>query len=108
MSAAPAPPALVPRSLLFLFFSPCSNVGVSLQLGEVGGRAHEHAAPSLQTALLVREAESLHELVDVDAAVVVAVDGHCQVGDGLVRDFHLQVDAEQLPGLTEVLHADEA
>lgn len=89
-------------------FSRCSNVWVSLQLGEVGGRAHEHAAPSLQTALLVREAERLHELVNVDAAVVVAVDGHGQVGDGLVCDLHLEVDAEQLPGLPEVLHTDEA
>lgn len=66
-----------------------SNVGVYVQLGEVGGRAHEHAAPPLQPALLVREAEGLHELVDVDAAVLVAVDGDGQVGDGLVCDLHL-------------------
>lgn len=85
-----------------------SNVGVHVQLGEVGGRPHEHAAPSLQPALLVREAEGLHKLVDVDAAVLVTVNGDGQVGDGLVRDLHLQVDAQQLPGLPEVLHADEA
>lgn len=85
-----------------------SNVGVHVQLGEVGGRPHEHAAPSLQPALLVREAEGLHELVDVDAAILVAVNGDGQVWDGLVRDLHFQVDAQQLPGLPEVLHADEA
>lgn len=92
-------------------FSLCSlrsYVGVSLQLGEVGGRAHEHAASSLQPTLLVREAKGLHELVDVDAAVLVPVDGDGQVGDGLVRDLHLQVDAQQLPGLPEVLDGDEA
>lgn len=77
--------ALCFQSLL----SPLSYVGVSLQLGEVVGRAHEHAASSLQPALLVREAEGLHELVDVDAAVLVPVDGDGQVGDGLVRDLHL-------------------
>lgn len=85
-----------------------SDVGICVQLGEVGGRAHEHAPPPLQAALLVREPEGLHELVDVDAAVVVAVDGDRQVGDGIIRDLHLQVDAQQLPGLPEVLHGDEA
>lgn len=85
-----------------------SNVGVSLQLGEVGGCAHEHAASSLQAALLVREAEGLHELVNVDAAVLVAVDGDGQVGDGVVRDLHFEVDAQQFPGLPKVLNGDEA
>ena len=81
-----------PRSLSVFSLSLgllCSDVGVLVQLGEVGGRAHEHAAPSLQPALLVREAEGLHELVDVDAAVLVSVNGDGQVGDGLVRDLHL-------------------
>lgn len=85
-----------------------SNVGIHVQLGEVGGRPHEHAATSLQPALLVREAKGLHELIDVDATIVVAVDGDGQIRDGLVRDLHLQVDAQQLPGLPEVLHANEA
>lgn len=83
------------------------NVGVHVQLGEVVGRPHEHAATSLQPALLVREAEGLHELVDVDATILVAVDGDGQIRDGVVRDLHLQVDAQQLPGLPEVLHANE-
>lgn len=70
-----------------------SNVGVYIQFGEVSGRPHEHAATSLQPALLVCEAEGLHKLVNVNAAVLVAVNGDSQVGDGLVRDLHLQVDA---------------
>lgn len=66
-----------------------SDVRVALQLGQVGRGDHEHAAPSFQAALLVRQPEGLHELVNVDAAVVVAVDGDGQVGDVLVCDFHL-------------------
>lgn len=95
---SPAPPSAAclpgvesePGSLsVFSLCSLHSNVGVPLQLCEVVGGAHEHAASSLQPALLVREAEGLHELVDVDAAVLVAVDGDGQVEDGLVRDLHL-------------------
>lgn len=52
-----------------------SNIGICVQLGEVGVGAHEHAAASFQPALLVCEAEGLHELVDVNAAILVAVDG---------------------------------
>lgn len=100
--------SLCRERLHICFESAGSYVGVGLQLGEVGRRGHEHAASTLQAALLVREPESLHELVDVDAAVVVAVDGLGQVADVFVRDLHLQVDAEQLPRLPEVLHADEA
>lgn len=85
-----------------------SDVTLALQLGQVGRRDHEHAAPPLQAALLVRQPEGLHELVNVDAAVLVAVDGDGQVGDVLVGDFHLQVDAQELPRLPEVLHRDEA
>lgn len=66
-----------------------SNVGIRAQLGEVGVGAHEHAAAPLQPALLVREAEGLHELVYVDAAVLVAVNCDGQIRDGVIRDLHL-------------------
>lgn len=101
-----SPPVCAPGHPLFTLWR--SDVGVYVQLGEVGGRSHEHAAPSLQPALLVREAEGLHELINVNAAIVVAVYSDGQVRDGIVCDLHLQVDAQQLPGLPEVLHGDEA
>lgn len=37
------------------------------------------------------QAESLHELVDIDAPVLVKVNALCQVSHGLVADFHLKV-----------------
>lgn len=51
----------------------------------------------------IRQPESLHELVDVDAAVLVEVDARCQVCYGLVADVHLEMGAQELPGLTELL-----
>lgn len=97
-----------PKNVSALDLSPRSDVELALQLGQVGRGDHEHAAPPLQAALLVRQPKGLHELVDVDAAVVVAVDGDGQVGDVLVGDLHLQVDAQELPRLPEVLHRNEA
>lgn len=54
----------------------------------------------------VGQPESLHELVDVDAAVLVEVDAGRQVCYGLVADVHLEVGAEELPGLTKLLVGD--
>lgn len=51
----------------------------------------------------VHQPESLHELVDVDAAVLVEVDARRQVCYGLVADIHLEMGAQELPGLTELL-----
>lgn len=53
------------------------------------------------------EAESLHELVDVDAPVLVEVDALSQVGDGLVTDLRFQMRAQEFPGLTELLERDQ-
>lgn len=54
----------------------------------------------------VGQTKSLHELVDVDAAVLVEIDAGRQVGDSLVADVDLQVGAEELPGLTKLLVGD--
>lgn len=51
----------------------------------------------------VRQPESLHELVDVDAAVLVEVNARRQVCYGLVADIHLEMGAQEFPGLTELL-----
>lgn len=51
----------------------------------------------------VHQPESLHELINVDAAVLVEVDARRQVCYGLVADVHLEMGAQELPGLTELL-----
>lgn len=53
-------------------------VFVWVERGKIVRGGHEHAAPPLQPTLLVGEAEGFHELVNVDGAVTVAVDGHRQ------------------------------
>lgn len=53
------------------------------------------------------KAESLHELVDVDAPVLVEVHALSQVGDGLVADLHFQMGAQEFPGLMELLERDQ-
>ena len=55
----------------------------------------------------LNQTERLHELVDVYAAVFVEVDAEGQVWDGLVGDVGLQVGAQKLPSLTELLEWDE-
>lgn len=55
----------------------------------------------------VHQPESLHELVDVDAAILVEVHALGQVRDGLVADFHLKMRAQEFPGLTELLKRDQ-
>lgn len=56
---------------------------------------------------VVHEPKGLHEFVDVDAAVLVEVDAVGQIHYGLVTDVHLQVRAQQPPGLTEFLEGDQ-
>lgn len=51
----------------------------------------------------VHQPKSLHELVNVDAAVLVEVDARRQVCYGRVADVHLEMGAQELPGLTELL-----
>lgn len=55
----------------------------------------------------VNHSESLQELGEVDAAVLVEVDASCQVVDGSVVDVHAQVSAEETPGVTKLLGGDE-
>lgn len=55
----------------------------------------------------VDQAERLHELVDIDAPVLVEVDALRQVCHGLVADLHLEVRAQELPGLMELLKRDQ-
>lgn len=53
------------------------------------------------------QAESLHELVDIDAPVLVEVDALGQVCHSLVTDVHLQVRAQEFPGLMKLLKRDQ-
>lgn len=55
----------------------------------------------------VYQPECLHELVDVDAPVLVEVNALGQVCDGLVTDLHLKMRAQELPGLTKLLERDQ-
>lgn len=55
----------------------------------------------------VHQPESLHELIDIDAAVLVEVDALGQVHYGLVTDVHLKMRAEEFPGLTKLLKGDQ-
>lgn len=55
----------------------------------------------------VDQAERLQELVDIDAPVLVEVDALRQVRHGLVADLHLEVRAQELPGLVELLKRDQ-
>lgn len=55
----------------------------------------------------VHQSEGLHELVDVNVAVLVEVDALGQVRDCLVANFHLQMRAQELPGLTKLLKRDQ-
>jgi len=55
----------------------------------------------------VHQPEGLHELVDVDAAVLVEVDALGQVCDGLVADLRLQMRAQEFPGLMKLLERDQ-
>lgn len=55
----------------------------------------------------VHQPESLHELIDIDAAVLVEVDALGQVCDGLVADLHLKMRTQEFPGLTELFERDQ-
>lgn len=55
----------------------------------------------------VHKPEGFHELVNVDAAILVEVDAVRKVHNGLVADVHLQMRAQQLPCLTELLERDQ-
>lgn len=55
----------------------------------------------------VHQPESLHELIDIDAPVLVEVDALGQVCYGLVTDVHLKMRAQELPGLTKLLERDQ-
>lgn len=68
--------------------------------GEKGGWFHSAAGRE------VCQPKSLHELINIDAAVLVEVDAGRQVCYGLVTDVYLEVGAEELPGLTELLVGD--
>ena len=54
----------------------------------------------------VHQPESLHELIDIDAPVLVEVDAVHQVRNGLVTDFRLKMSAQEFPGLTKLLDRD--
>lgn len=56
----------------------------------------------------VHQPESLHELIDIDASVLVEVDALGQVSYGLVCDVHLQMRAQEFPGLMELLERNQA
>lgn len=56
----------------------------------------------------VHQPESLHELVYIDAPVLVEVDALGQVSYGLVCDVHLKMRAQEFPGLMELLKRDQA
>lgn len=70
-----------------------------LQCVELLLTCYSHSA----TGREVCQPESLHELVDIDAAVLVEVDAGRQVCYGLVADVYLEVGAKELPGLTKLL-----
>lgn len=53
------------------------------------------------------QAESLHELVDINAPVLVEVNALGQVCHGLVTDFHLKVRAQEFPGLMKLLKRNQ-
>lgn len=55
----------------------------------------------------VHQPESLHELIDINAPVLVEVDAARQVCYGLVADVHLEVRAQEFPGLTKLLERDQ-
>ncbi len=56
---------------------------------------------------VLHQAKGLHELVDVDAAVLVEIDALGQIRDGFIADVRLQVRAQQLPRLTKLLKRDQ-
>lgn len=56
---------------------------------------------------MLHQPKGLHELVDVDAAVLVEVDALGQICDGFIADVRLQVRAQQLPRLTKLLERDQ-
>lgn len=55
----------------------------------------------------VHQPESLHELIDIDAPVLVEVDALGQVSYGLVGDVHLKMRAQEFPGPMELLKRDQ-
>lgn len=52
---------------------------------------------------LMYHPESLKELIEVDAAILVEIDAACHVVDCSVIHVHTQVRAEQFPRLAEFL-----
>lgn len=54
----------------------------------------------------VHKPEGFHELVNVDAAILVEVDAVRKVNNGVVTDLHLQMRAQKLPCLPEFLERD--
>ena len=55
----------------------------------------------------IHQPESLHELIDIDAPVLVEVDALGQVCDGLVTDLRLKMRAQEFPGLMKLLERDQ-
>lgn len=55
----------------------------------------------------IYQPESLHELIDVDAPVLVEVNALGQVCDDLVADLCLEVSAQEFPCLTKLLKRDQ-
>lgn len=55
----------------------------------------------------VHQPESLHELIDVDAPVLVEVDAPGQVRDGPVADLRLQMRAQEFPSLPKLLERNQ-
>ncbi len=54
----------------------------------------------------VHQPKSLHELIDIDAPVLVEVNALGQVCNGLVTDLCLKMRAQEFPGLTKLLERD--
>lgn len=55
----------------------------------------------------VHQPESLHELIDIDAPVLVEVNALGQVCDGLVAYLHLKMRTQEFPGLMKLLKRDQ-
>lgn len=55
----------------------------------------------------VHQPERLHELVDVDAPVLIEVNALGKVFDDLVADLCLEVSAQEFPCLTKLLKRDQ-
>lgn len=55
----------------------------------------------------VHQTESLHELINIDASVLVKIDALGQVCNDIITDLCLEMRAQEFPGLAKFLVRDQ-